>query len=455
MPGRPFSPAADDFQPGLLAIQESPPARLPRAVTYGVGALLGFVIAWAMFGKLDIVASADGRLVPRSYIQIVQPSEAGIVRQILVKEGESVTAGQVLMRMDTTIARADQESLETQLALKRLELRRIDAELSGRPLPPMPGVPADLYRQVAAQYRARHQAYLDGLNMAEDALTRAERDYESGIETLEKLREVTPILEQQANAYAGLGKDGYAPQVLVRDKQREYLQKLGDLKAQDATVASLAAAVAQSRRNVSETKAKYRSDLQNERVDAEGALRKLEQDAVKQAHKIGLLELRAPQAGVVKDVATHTVGTVVSPGTVLLSLVPQGEPLMAEVWVKNDDVGFVYPGQTVKVKLAPYPFEKYGLLDGRILEVGPDSSTSQAPSAAGQGDPGPRKRDSQAFNYRALIALGSQVLDARGERLKLDAGMQVVAEIHEGRRTVMDYLLSPISKTLDDSGHER
>ena len=454
MPNRLISPEAADFAPGLLAIQESPPARLPRAVMYSVSVLFVLLLAWAIFGKLDIVASAEGRLIPQSYVKIVQPSDAGIVQEILVKEGESVSAGQVLMRMDTQVAHADQKSLESELALRRLQLRRIDAELAGRPLADRANVPEDLYRQVEAQYRDRRQSYLDSLSKAEEALKRAERDYESGVEVLSKLREVTPILKQQADAYADMGKDGYAPQVVVRDKQREYLEKSRDLKAQESTVASLAAAVAQARKEVSQATSKYRSDLQNERVDAEGQFRKLEQETVKQAHKVGLLELKAPQAGVVKDLATHTIGTVVSPGTVLLSIVPENEPLVAEVMVKNDDVGFVYLHQTVQVKLAPYPFQKYGLLQGEIIHVGPDSSDSQAQSGSAQKDSDKDKQPS-ALNYRALIALKAQELEAQGARYKLAAGMQVVAEIHQGQRTVMEYLLSPVRKALFNSGRER
>ena len=455
MQRRPISPEAADFAPGLLAIQESPPARLPRAVMYSVSVLFVVLLAWAIFGKLDIVASAEGRLIPQSYVKIVQPSDAGIVQEILVKEGESVSAGQVLMRMDTQIAQADQKSIESELALKRLQLRRIDAELSGRPLSDRANVPEDLYRQVEAQYRDRRQTYLDSLNKAEEALKRAERDYEAGVEVLSKLREVTPILKQQADAYADMGKDGYAPQVVVRDKQREYLEKSRDLKAQESTVASLASAVAQARKEVSQATSKYRSDLQNERVEAEGQFRKLEQETIKQEHKVGLLELKASQTGVVKDLATHTIGTVVSPGTVLLSLVPENEPLVAEVMVKNDDVGFVYLHQTVQVKLAPYPFQKYGLLQGEIINLGPDSSEGQAQSGSAQKDSDKDKQQPPTLNYRALVALKAQELQAQGKHYKLAAGMQVVVEIHQGQRSVMEYLLSPVRKVLFDSGRER
>lgn len=419
---------------------------------YAVAALFFLLLLWALFGKLDIVASADGRLVPQTYVKIVQPADAGIVQDILVREGESVKAGQVLMRMDTRLAKADEQSIKTELAIKSLQLRRIDAELGGVPLVRKADDPADLLHQIDAQYRDRRQSYMDTLAQQQEALKKAQHEYDSANEVMTKLREVTPILKQQADSYANLGKEGFAGQLMVRDKQREYVEKAQDLRAQDATVASLQAAIAQARQQLSQIASKYRSDLQNERIDAEGQYQKLQQEWIKQEHKSGLLELKASQTGIVKDLATHTVGTVVSPGTVLLSIVPENEPLVAEVMVKNDDVGFVFPQQKVKVKLVAYPFEQYGMLEGKVRHIGPDASDAQASTK----DPNNKDNTlSPNLTYKALVSLNTQVLQAQGERFKLVPGMQVIAEINQGRRTVMEYLLSPVRKSLHDSGRER
>jgi HlyD family secretion protein len=451
-----LSPEALDFAPGLLSIQESPPARLPRAVLYTVSGLFAILLLWACFGKLDIIASADGRLVPRSYVKVVQPADAGIVKEILVHEGDSVQAGQVLLRMDPQDAEADARTLQTQMTLKSLQLRRVDAELAGKPLKRAKDDPDDLFQQVSAQYTERRQAYLDSQAQARDALTKAQHDAAAAKQVLAKLKQTNPILKTQADAYADLGKNGYAAKVQVGDKQREYLENEQDIQAQQATVASLAAAVAEAGKHVNEITSKYRSDLRNERIEADGDYRKLQQDWVKQSHKAALLELKAPQAGTVKDIAIHTVGTVVSAGTVLLSLVPENEPLVAEVMIRNDDVGFVQPQQRVKIKLAAYPFQKYGMLDGDVMQVWPDASDD---SNDGSKDPANKShaadRAAQTLSYKALIALNSQTLEARGSTLKLVPGMQVVAEINQGRRTVLEYLLSPVQKTLYESGRER
>ena len=167
----------------------------------------------------------------------------------------------------------------------------------------------------------------------------------------------------------------------------------------------------------------------------------------KQQHKNALQELKAPHAGVVKDVATHTIGTVVAPGTILLSLVPIDEPLMAEVMVKNNDVGFVRQGQTVKLKLAAYPFQKYGMVEGKVTHIGADASDAP-PNNGGQSA-------LPLTSYKAIVTLDRQQLDAQGQRFTLTAGMQVVAEIHQGERTVLEYLISPVKGVFQEAARER
>jgi hemolysin D len=450
-----LSKEALDFAPGLLAIQESPPGRMPRAVLYAVTSLLILLIAWAALGHLDIVATANGKLVPQSYLKLVQPADAGIVKDILVHEGERVTAGQVLLRLDAQDAQADAARLQTDIALRSLQLRRINSEVTGKPLVRQAGDPSELFHQVESQYRERHQAYLDTLAQAEEQLRKAQRDYESGMAVLNKLEQTNPILKAQSEAYTGLGSEGYVPKVTVSDKQRALIENQQDLQAQGATVQGLSAAVSVAEQQVREAHSKYRSDLENERVDANGEYQKLQQDLAKQTHRESLLELKAPQDGIVKDLATHTIGTVVSTGTVLLSIVPENEPLVAEVFIRNDDVGFVKEQQAVKIKLAAYPFQKYGLLDGRVLHLWPDATDQNgANPSADRGAPQPSQTD-PVTGFKALVSLDKQTLSTADESLNLVAGMQIIAEIREGRRTVLQYLLSPIQGAMHDSGRER
>jgi hemolysin D len=447
-----LSADALDFAPGLLAIQESPPAKLPRTVLYCVIALFGILLIWATFGKLDIVASAEGRLVPQTYVKIVQPAEAGIVQEILVREGQSVEAGQILMRMDAKLTEADARTLRNEHELKRLQLRRIDAELAGLPMRTEAADFPDIYAQVASQYAARRQAYQDALAQEQAILAKTRHDLQASEELARKLRETVPTYRKSAAAFEKLGKDGFYSTLAVEEKQRDRIEKEQDLRAQEATVASLKAMIAASEKKLAQITSNYRSELQNERVETESQFRKLRDEREKIEHKADLLALRAPQRGVIKDLATHTVGTVVSPGSVLMSLVPHDEPLQAEVYVKNEDVGFVHRDQRVKLKLSAYPFQKYGMIDGTVVHVGPDAADQPAASGKSGGDP---SEGMPGLRYKALVRLDAQHLETDGNRLRLSPGMQVIAEIHQGQRTVMEYLLSPVQKAWQEAGRER
>lgn len=213
--------SAADFAPDLLAIQEEPPARLPRTVGYVTGALFAALLLWATFGQLDIVAAAEGRLVPRNYSRVVQPAEAGIVREVLVREGDAVRAGQVLMRMDATTARADLGMLQADAALKALTLRRIDAELQGRPFLVERGDPVDVAAQVLAQYRARRQSYLDAVAQEQATLDRAQHDLHAARQQLAKLQATVPLYQQSASSYEKLVKEGFVSELGANEKLRE------------------------------------------------------------------------------------------------------------------------------------------------------------------------------------------------------------------------------------------
>jgi HlyD family secretion protein len=195
--------------------------------------------------------------------------------------------------------------------------------------------------------------------------------------------------------------------------------------------------------------------IHRERADNSDKLDKTQAEVTKQNYRNGLLELKAQQDGIIKDLATHTEGTVISPGTILMTLVPKDEILKAEVWVSNEDVGFIHNGQDTKVKLASYQFQKYGMVAGHVANLSADA-TDNSPQGAGQASqPNNKSPNGQPFAYRALINLKAQELVVNGVRHALSPGMQVTAEIHLGTRTILEYLLSPVTGAFQEAGRER
>jgi HlyD family secretion protein len=292
----------------------------------------------------------------------------------------------------------------------------------------------------------------DDIAAEQAALQRAHSDLAATRELQRKLEQTLPSLQAEEKNFNALVEEGCVEKTGGCEKQRARIENEQDLRAQEFNAKSLQAAIAQSQRRISQIKSSYRQKLEADRVAIYAEHQKLEQEWAKQSHKNSLLELRAPQAGTIKDLATHTTGTVVSPGTVLMSLVPSNEALQAEVWLENKDAGFVRKGQEVKVKLMAYPFQKYGMIDGEVIQVSADAT--DRPQQQGQNEE-KQTQPMQPSSYKTIVKLQKQFLAFEGDRLELTPGMQVAAEIKLADQTVMQYLLSPVRKGFHDAARER
>ena len=322
---QPEARPSGDFLPGPLRLLQQPPSPLPRRLLYWLLALLVLASLWLVFGRLDIVAVAEGKLTPRTSLKIVQPTDPGTVIEIAVTEGETVLPGQVLLRLDPGLQEAETRALQGELAQRTLQLRRIDAELADHPLGRLPGDSAETFARAEAQYRANRTSYLDALAQESSAVARATQDLHAALAVQDKLQRTVPIYQTMAARYTTLQSEGYVSELFALERQRDRIEKEQDLAAQIHTVESLRANLAQAQRRLAQVGSTYRQQLHAERAQTAVARGRGEEDLAKQLFRARAVELRAPQAGIVKDLATHTIGTVVSPGTVLLTLVPVGE----------------------------------------------------------------------------------------------------------------------------------
>jgi HlyD family secretion protein len=446
----PAGHGSGDFLPGPLRLVELPPSPAPRRLLYWVSALFVIALLWLVFGRVDIVAVAGGKLAPRTSVKIVQPADAGRVAEIAVVEGDAVLAGQVLIRLDADLQEADTRALRSELALRTLQLRRIDAELADAILARFDGDGDDAFARMEAQYRANRTAYSDALAQERASVARIDQELRAATAVLVKLQRTVPIYRTVSERYATLKAEGFVSELAALERHRDRIEKEQDEAAQKHTVDSLEASLAQAQRRLAQVESAYRQQLHAERTQVASQRSRIEEDLAKALYRASAVELRAPQAGVIKDLATHTLGTVVSPGTVLLTLVPAGEELQADVLVRNLDVGFVHVGQAAKVKVASYPFQKYGTVQGVVTHVSPDASEA------------PARRDvtedavAQAQNgYRARVALAAQSVAFDGRALALTSGMQVESEIRLGERSLLEYVLAPFQKAWHEAARER
>ncbi|MEO8486792.1 MAG: HlyD family type I secretion periplasmic adaptor subunit [Betaproteobacteria bacterium] len=434
---------ASTFAPGWQRIDCAPPSGGRRRVLHALIALVACAVAWACIGKLDVVVVADGRLAPRTQIKLVQPVDAGVVSEVLVVEGASVLAGQPLVRLDAAIADSETRALRDDVMRRDLQMRRVDAELAGGLLARRVDDPEVAYRAALALFEANRRAHLDAVAQETAAAERLGQDLAGARATKRKLERVLPIVRSAAERFAQLRAEGFVSELGALEREREHIEKAQDLVSQGHVVAGLEAAELQARRRVAQLDSSHRAQLHAERAQVEAEIARASEALARQLHRAERVELRAPYAGIVKDVATHSEGTVVSAGTLLVTLVPAGEELVADVLVRQEDAGFVQAGQAARVKLVAYPFQKYGTIDGKVVHVASDATdpTDRAP-----GTPS---------GYRARIALAAQALRGAETTLDLVSGMLVSVEIRLGERRVVEYLLAPLQKAWVEAARER
>lgn len=435
---------ADDgsFAPGWQRIETTPAAPGRRRLLHALLAFGATAALWACVGKLDVVVVAEGRLVPRTQLKLVQPAEAGVVREVLVTEGATVLEGEPLVRLDGALVESETRALRAELARRDLQRRRVDAELDGAPPELRADDDAEAFAAALALFRANRRAHLDAVAQEAAAAERLAQELEAARATERKLERIAPIVRSASERYAQLKAEGFVSELAALERERDAIEKAQDLDAQRHVVAGLESASAQARTRLAQVTSAYCAQLQAERAQAEAEIARVGEALARALHRAGAIEIRAPYAGTVKDVAARGAGTVVAAGAPLVTLVPAGEELVAEVLVRHEDAGFVRVGQPVRVKLASYPFQKYGTIDGRVVHVAPDATepSPERPAAAG---------------YRARIVLAGQALRGEDAPFELASGMLATAEILLGERRVVEYLLSPLQKAWGEAARER
>jgi hemolysin D len=425
------------FLPAALSLQETPVHPAPRRAAILICALFGVALAWGVFGQLDIVAVAPGRIVVSERTKTIQPLEASVVRRILVRDGDRVRAGQVLVELDATTALADQANVAEQFKAAESEWRRssalLDALQAGRA--PSAKLPAADNAQLQAEWQdiAARLAKLD----AEQA--RRQADAATVREAIAKLEATVPLARQREADVKGLAEQGFMNQHAGQDRTRERIELERDLALQRARLAEAQAAQSESQQGKAALLAETRRALYERQVQAQLKREQLSQERSKAAQRERLTQLTAPVDGTVQQLAVHTAGGVVTPAQVLMVIVPEGAEVTAEVVLENKDIGFVSAGQAAEIKLETFPFTRYGTVAARVKSVSADAVAD----------------DKRGAIFPATLQLLDTRLQVDGKTIALAPGMNLSAEIKTGQRRVIDYLLSPVQAATQQSMRER
>lgn len=434
------------FLPAALSLQDTPTHPAPRRLAWLLMSLFTAALAWTVFGQVDIVAVAPGRIIVPDRTKIIQPLEASVVTAVLVKDGDLVKAGQVLIELDPTLAAADTANLQEQMRAASSEQQRAAALLQqlGRPTPsgpatlPGPGTQG-LTPEVATQLLSEWQDISAKLSRLEATLALRQAEIATVRQTAAKLEATLPMSRTREADYQQLVSQGFISGHATQDKTRERTELEQDLQVQRARQAETQA----NAREAEQAKAAFITEtrrlLHDRLAQASSKMAQLKAEQTKAGQRERMTRLRAPVDGVVQQLAVHSVGGVVTTAQPLMVVVPEGAGLSAEISIANLDIGFVQAGQPAVVKLETFAYTRYGTVDATVSLVTADAVTD----------------DKKGSYYPATLKLSQQDMLIDGRRVRLSPGMNITAEIKTGQRRIIEYLLSPVQRAGSESLRER
>jgi hemolysin D len=468
-PNRVSRRAQLEFLPAALEIMETPASPVGRAIAATIILFLVIAIGWAILGRIDIVATASGKVVPTGRTKTVQPLETGIVAAILVNDGDHVSAGQMVMRLDETTAAAERNHIGHDLLVSQLDAARLvalragwetGADLGASFVPPEEASAAQIARTRAAMIE-QAAAQENKIAALDQQILQKTAEAEEIAATIAKLQASLPFLAEQADIRRNAMKIEFGNRIADLDAQIKLADQKNDLIVQQRKAAENSAARKSLERQRQQARSEYANKILSDLADAEQKVAGLTEDAVKADDKLDQQLLRAPVDGTVQQLAVHTVGGVVTPAQQVMMIVPEDSHLEVEAMVPNRDIGFVRPDQEAQVKIDTFNFTRYGLLHGKVLTVSHDAIVRDKP----QDKTNPTKSQTaltdssepqgQEFVYTAGISLDRTQLEVEGRMVNLTPGMAVTVEIKTGSRRVIEYLLSPLLRYKQESLRER
>ena len=464
---RPVQRTSYEFLPAALEILETPASPLGRAVAATIALFFVAAFTWAYFGHVDVIAAATGKVIPTGRSKIIQPLEPGIVSVIHVADGDHVTAGQILVELDPTIAEADRKKSFQDLVAARLDIARLSAlkiEIETHQLPdfdPPSGATSDAIAHSKATMVAQSNEQKAKVASLEQQVAQKDAESKQVSETITKHEALIPILADEADVRKKAMEIEFGNKIAFLDAQAKLVDEQHELLVQREHAIELSSAKNALERQLDQTRAEYARNILSDLSDARRKADDLAQDVAKSKQKLEERFLRSPVAGTVQQLAVHTIGGVVTPAQQLMTIVPEESKLVVEAMVSNQDIGFVKPGQQAEIKIDTFNFTRYGLLNGKVLSVSQDAiaqdnQADKSKTDASSGSPADSSEPKgQQLVYSARISLENTKMLVDGHYVNLGPGMAVTAEIKTDSRRVIEYLLSPLLRYKQDSLRER
>lgn len=409
-----------------------------RLLLYGVVVTIMVLIVWACFAPIDEMARGEGKVVPSSQLQILQSYDGGIVQDILVKEGQTVKAGSVILRVDPTRYMSSLQENSTRMNAVSAKVERLSAQTRGQAL-----AFTDALRLAAPDIVDNETAlYYSSIRELEEIearfksrIAQREQDVESFRSELKQYQDTLTLAERELSVTRPLLDSGAVSEIEILRLERQVIENQGAIQRTRAAILRSEATIDEEQNNLKEARLKMQNRWSEELNEAVATLQSLKesltglQDVVKQS------EIRAPVSGTVQRLLVNTVGGVITPGSAVAELIPSDDLLLVEAKIPPKDIAFLKLGQPAVLRFSAYDYAIYGGMNATVQHISADTVT-----------------DDQDRTFY-LVRLSTAASDAA--ELDILPGMMVQVDIITGKRTVMQYLLNPLIRASSSALRER
>lgn len=398
------------------------------------------LVVWACFGHIDEVVRGQGKVVPSRQVQVVQSLDGGIVEEILVRPGERVEVGQVMLRIDPTRFSASLGENKAEALSLKARAARLEALASGDVFKVPEDVLKDAPQLVEMErkfWETKNQELQTTLNIARDQLNQRQQELRETQANRDQAASSCSLTSEELTVTKPLLKSGAVSEVDLLRLQRDVARFCGEAKAAGAQIGRIQSAIQEAQRKVQESELNTRNLARVELSETKAKLSALEQGQLALVDRVKLAEVRSPVRGTVNTLTANTIGGVVQPGKDILDIVPMDDTLLLEVQINPKDIGFLHFGQKAEVKFTAYDFAIYGGLSGKVEQIGANTITDEK------------------GNSFYIVKVRTDRSTVGDESRPIIPGMQAEVHVLTGRRTLMQYLLKPILRAKSNAFTER
>jgi adhesin transport system membrane fusion protein len=451
------APAAETFSytdpaflhSGAEAVATEGARRFGTYLALALGAFFLVFLVWARASYMDEITRGDSRVIASGQNKVVQAPDAGVVKAIFVKDGDTVALNQRLMQIDSTPSKAMLDEKLSRLYALMARAARLVAEAEGRGAVAFAAeVRENASREVEAEiaaFRSRAQQFRGEIATLEQQVAQKEQQLREIQSTVARLDARLKLQRAEEYDTCRAYRDGSAALAECQVAQRASIETAGLLESERRGVPRAEAALREAQAKVEDKRTQFRSEARKELNEAEAQIAALRPQIRKEGQTLELTELRSPVRGIVKTVGVATIGGVVRAGDPLIEIVPAEDTLLVEVRIKPKDIAFVRLDQDATVKISAYDYSIFGGIEGKVVEISSDVIVDEKKTASGERE----------TYYRVRVRTEKAYLERDRQILPIIPGMTGQVDIRTGRRTVLDRFLDPFHRLLSDSLGER